>query len=248
RCPRLIQVFRQRSADSPVRVFQSFRRNTARTKPSALLRESAVARRRRPGFLIDISPRDGYQYRQFRSAPMSRLVVQGDQDGGREIVLRPGINVLGRSDATDHQINDPTVSSFHCEIDLRDGAMVVKDLGSTNGTFINSIPVQQSVLQPGQSLRLGSVEMIYSPQQPPSAPIAPPAVSKPTIRVRPRAEAPPPATALAPEMVPTEPPPPRIESGAPSECRNHPGVPGALICRQCGGLFCKSCVKTIRPW
>ena len=177
---------------------------------------------------------------------MSRLVVQGDQDGGREIVLRPGINVLGRSDATDHQINDPTVSSFHCEIDLRDGAMVVKDLGSTNGTFINSIPVQQSVLQPGQSLRLGSVEMIYSPQQPASAPIAPPAVSKPTIRVRPRAEAPPPATALAPEMVPTEPPPPRIESGAPSECRNHPGVPGALICRQCGGLFCKSCVKTIR--
>ena len=132
------------------------------------------------GFLIDISSRDGYQYQQFRSAPMSRLVVQGEQDGGREILLRPGINVLGRSNDTDHQINDPTVSSFHCEIELQDGAMVVKDLGSTNGTFINSIPVQQSVLQPGQSLRLGCVEMIYSPQQPPAAPIAPPAVSKPT--------------------------------------------------------------------
>src|SRR5216117_2205160 len=40
--PRLIQVFRERSVDSHVRVFQSFRQNTARTKLSALLLESAV--------------------------------------------------------------------------------------------------------------------------------------------------------------------------------------------------------------
>ena len=40
--PRLIQVFRERSADSHVRVVQSFRQNTDRTKLSALL-ESAVA-------------------------------------------------------------------------------------------------------------------------------------------------------------------------------------------------------------
>jgi len=41
--PRLIQVFRERSADSHVRVVQSFRQYTARTKLSALLLESAVA-------------------------------------------------------------------------------------------------------------------------------------------------------------------------------------------------------------
>ena len=54
---------------------------------------------------------------------------------------------------------EPSVSSHHCEIVMRGSEVVVKDLDSTNGTFINGERVTESVLKPGQTLRLGQVDM-----------------------------------------------------------------------------------------
>jgi pSer/pThr/pTyr-binding forkhead associated (FHA) protein len=53
------------------------------------------------------------------------------------------------------QIAETSVSSHHCEVLLRGSDVVIKDLNSTNGTFINDEPVTESVLKPGQTLRLG---------------------------------------------------------------------------------------------
>src|SRR5439155_24371775 len=97
---------------------------------------------------------------------MSKLLIQGTQESGREILLKPGANRLGRSEQNDHQINEPTVSSFHCEIDFSDGVVAVKDLGSTNGTFINAVPIRQAILAPGQTLRLGSVDLLFPADAP----------------------------------------------------------------------------------
>ena len=53
-----------------------------------------------------------------------------------------------------------SVSSHHCEILMRGNEVVVKDLNSTNGTFINGQQVTgEAVLKPGQVLRLGQVEI-----------------------------------------------------------------------------------------
>ena len=168
---------------------------------------------------------------------MSRLLIQRGQTAPQEIVLKPGANRLGRNEQNDHEINDPTVSSFHCEIDFNNGVVVVKDLESTNGTFINSVPVRQAILEPGQTLTLGSVEMFF----PAAESIAAPAPVKVGIRLaRVESEAPPLPPPIAPVIAP--------EPAAPGSntCHNHPGVQATLICQQCGMLFCKSCVRTIR--
>src|SRR5438477_3022129 len=165
---------------------------------------------------------------------MSRLLIQRGASGTQEIVLKPGAKRLGRNEQNDLPINDPTVSGFHCEIDFEHDTVIVKDLGSTNGTFINSVPVRQAILEPGQTLMLGSVQMLLPTDVPPIAPPAAPAIPKIGIRIARTQSEPPP---LPPPVAPVgAPPPPPAQPGSDS-CRNHPGVQAALICQQCGTLF-----------
>src|ERR1700690_3659118 len=57
------------------------------------------------------------------------------------------------------QIAEPSVSSHHCEVHLHGNEVLIRDLNSTNGTFINGEKIAESVLKPGQTLRLGNVEL-----------------------------------------------------------------------------------------
>jgi diguanylate cyclase (GGDEF)-like protein len=67
--------------------------------------------------------------------------------------------VLGRSPDADIVISDPSVSRYHARIDVdAEGALIVSDLGSTNGTFVNLIPVApRSRLRVGDRLTVGGV-------------------------------------------------------------------------------------------
>ena len=78
---------------------------------------------------------------------------------GRTHELKVDKTTIGRVEDNTFQIAEPSVSSHHCEIWLRGTDVVVKDLGSTNGTFINGEKVTETVLKPGQVLRLGQIEM-----------------------------------------------------------------------------------------
>ena len=74
--------------------------------------------------------------------------------------LMPGLNRLGRNPTNDFRVSDASISGFHCELTLApDKNLYVRDLASTNGTYIDGIPVSDSVLKPGQTLRLGTVEL-----------------------------------------------------------------------------------------
>ena len=67
---------------------------------------------------------------------------------------------IGRVDDNTFPIPEGSVSSHHCEILLRGADIVVRDLNSTNGTFINGHQVTgEAPLKPGQILRLGQIEM-----------------------------------------------------------------------------------------
>jgi len=57
------------------------------------------------------------------------------------------------------QIADPSVSSHHCEVQLHGSEILIRDLNSTNGSFINGEKITEKVLKPGQTLRLGQVEL-----------------------------------------------------------------------------------------
>lgn len=77
-----------------------------------------------------------------------------------EFELRTGLNTLGRNPTNDFCIHEASVSSFHAELTvLEDGAgVVIRDLQSTNGTFVDGSPVEEAALGPGQALQVGSVE------------------------------------------------------------------------------------------
>jgi predicted component of type VI protein secretion system len=62
------------------------------------------------------------------------------------------------------QIADDSVSSSHAEITFENGNFTVRDLGSTNGTFLNDEPIESSVLTSGDTLRFGSVSTTFFSQ------------------------------------------------------------------------------------
>jgi len=90
---------------------------------------------------------------------MAKLVILSEGLTGRSHELKVDKTTIGRVEDNTFQIAEPSVSSHHCEVLMRGTDVVIKDLGSTNGTFINGEKISESVLKPGQTLRLGQIEM-----------------------------------------------------------------------------------------
>ena len=89
---------------------------------------------------------------------MAKLVVLSEGFTGLTCELKADKTTVGRLEDNAFQIPEPSVSSHHCELIRRATDLLVKDLNSTNGTFINGEKVVEAVLKPGQILRLGQVE------------------------------------------------------------------------------------------
>ena len=90
---------------------------------------------------------------------MLKLVVLSPGITGRTQELKADKTTIGRMEDNTFQIAEPSVSSHHCEVLLRGSEVVVRDLDSTNGTFISGEKVTERALKPGQILRLGQIEM-----------------------------------------------------------------------------------------
>src|SRR6267143_655070 len=100
---------------------------------------------------------------------MAKLVLLSAGMTGRNHELKVDKTTIGRVEDNTFQIAEPSVSSHHCEVLLRGPEVVVRDLNSTNGTFINGEKVTETVLKPGQVLRLGQIEMRLETDAPASA-------------------------------------------------------------------------------
>ena len=91
---------------------------------------------------------------------MPKLVVLSQGLTGLSYELKVEKTTVGRIEDNAFQIAGPSVSSHHCEFLLRGNDVVVKDLNSTNGTFLNGQPVTgEAVVKAGQIVRLGQVEV-----------------------------------------------------------------------------------------
>jgi pSer/pThr/pTyr-binding forkhead associated (FHA) protein len=90
---------------------------------------------------------------------MPRLVLLSEGFTGRTYELKTDRTTVGRVSDNAFEIPEASVSSHHCEILQRGGEVIIKDLGSTNGTFINGEKIDEAVLKPGQILRVGMIEM-----------------------------------------------------------------------------------------
>lgn len=101
------------------------------------------------------SPRPAPQWYLQREDGRRSVLPLGRADAPRRVTL-------GRTGDNDIVVADPTVSRFHAALSLNPrGEIVVSDLGSANGTFVNGQRILQAhVLNLGDELRLGSISFI----------------------------------------------------------------------------------------
>lgn len=87
----------------------------------------------------------------------AKLVVVGGETTTQEVDLHLP-TVIGRGREVNLTLPHELVSRRHCEIYEKDGRLVVKDLGSLNGTFVNNTRIEgEQILEPSQLLTLGTV-------------------------------------------------------------------------------------------
>src|SRR5882757_1204629 len=100
---------------------------------------------------------------------MAKLVLLSAGMTGRTHELKVDKTTIGRLEDNSFQIAEPSVSSHHCEVLVKGADVVIKDLNSTNGTFINGEKISEAPLKPGQLLRLGNVELRLESDSAPAA-------------------------------------------------------------------------------
>lgn len=102
----------------------------------------------------------GQQPAQPRQASRARLI---DTAANRAIDLASARVMLGRESRNDITIPDINVSRSHAEISLSpQGAWVITDLGSTNGTYVNGRAVASQPLNEGDHIAMGSTNFVFT--------------------------------------------------------------------------------------
>jgi hypothetical protein len=129
--------------------------------------------------------------------------------------LNWGTTRLGRAEDNDLRLDHPSISSHHCQIELGLDFVLIRDLGSTNGTFIDGQRVAEARLEPGQALRLGDVEVLVERSL---------------------------AQITVPEPEPPKLPQSVVLGDGSESCLNHPAVRAAWRCTYCRNIFCNPCI------
>lgn len=87
------------------------------------------------------------------------VFVRSETQTGLDVVVTDAV-VFGRSPDADVLIEDPYASEFHLRLQARDGKLLLSDLGSTNGTYVNgrrvTVPVE---LRIGDAVQVGKTVM-----------------------------------------------------------------------------------------
>lgn len=101
-------------------------------------------------------------------SPAAKLISKDPLFSFHEIELVDLPLRLGRGPDADVQLGDRWVSREHCEIDSADEALVVRDLGSKHGTFVNGRSVMEAELHPGDELNIGLTRFVVEYQGSPT--------------------------------------------------------------------------------
>lgn len=93
-------------------------------------------------------------------------------EGGPPIDIVKDLTVVGRKDECDVKLDHKSVSKMHCVIVKTDGLLLLRDLGSTNGTRVNGQRVRRAALLPDDQLTIAHFKFKVSlgPDEP--APVA----------------------------------------------------------------------------
>ena len=150
---------------------------------------------------------------------MARLLIKTGYGEPTVCELRLGVNRFGRHPESEFPIDHPTISATHCEMILTAEGVLLRDCGSTNGTFINDARVKEARLQPGQTVRLGDVEILIETTD---ARIAIPELDRPISA------------------------PPVVLADGTILCPRHPESRATYRCTHCHEVLCDACVHRMR--
>jgi hypothetical protein len=86
-------------------------------------------------------------------------------DGGEPIDVAKDLSLVGRGDDCDIVLNHKSVSKQHCVLVKTDSVLVIRDLGSTNGTRVNGQRIRRGILLPNDSISIANFHyrLVYVP-------------------------------------------------------------------------------------
>ena len=101
----------------------------------------------------------GISVRRQRREGRKILFVRSESQKGLEVEISDVI-VLGRSDEADVVLDDPYASDFHMRLVAQENALMLHDLGSTNGTYVNGRRITAPTeLRRGDNIQVGKTVM-----------------------------------------------------------------------------------------
>lgn len=95
---------------------------------------------------------------------MAQLVVKQGPAAGRSYPLEGEKITIGRDSANDVWVPDDTVSRSHAELRLQDGSWTVTDLQSSNGTRLNSEPIERAQIRHMDEIQFGDAVLLFMDQ------------------------------------------------------------------------------------
>lgn len=89
------------------------------------------------------------------------LVVADGKDRGKKIHLTKNLTTVGKRESNDLVLSDKAVSRAHFEIEYTSDSYLLRDVGSTNGTFLNGSRVKEAYLAPGDLIKAGNTSLEF---------------------------------------------------------------------------------------
>ncbi len=149
---------------------------------------------------------------------MARLIIRSGAAQGHALQLSPGVTSLGRDPGNHYHFDDPTMSGRHCELEISNNGIKLRDLASTNGTLVGGRRVGEAALDYGQTFQIGAVELELAPD---------PEIAIPHVE-------------FAEPVAPTQ------TAEGQALCINHSNHLARYFCPACGKQFCPQCLHTVR--
>lgn len=81
--------------------------------------------------------------------------------GGEKWLLTEDVTVVGRSSKADIRVEDPGVSRQHVEFRITPDGVILTDLGSTNGTFVEGHKIEAATLLDGNQIMIGNTRILF---------------------------------------------------------------------------------------
>jgi pSer/pThr/pTyr-binding forkhead associated (FHA) protein len=91
---------------------------------------------------------------------MSRLVLKFERASLKDVPLGTRPVTIGRAPDNDIHIDNLSVSNYHARVYVEAGSLVVEDLNSLNGSFLNDIRVERAMLKDGDTILIGKHEIL----------------------------------------------------------------------------------------